>query len=328
MTAGATGTDNPYRDAWIARARCGDFEGAWALTDRMRAQQSRAAANGHAHAQVARVSSLRDRRVLVQCTGTVSDTIQFIRYVPMLRSIAREVIVGASPALFPLLRSVVGVDRLLPLSDGQPQVVCDVSIELTELPYLFRTTLTSIPRHVPYIRAPRIRVPGSSPSVGIAIEADSQHPERSLPQFFVETWLNVAGVSWFSLQRAPRALDGREEEPEEYPRIRPLDAGTILATASSIQEMDLVIAVDGVVAHLAGALGIPTWTLLSADADWRWMCERADTPWYPTMELFRQVQAEQWENLVVRVRTRLERMVAEQAGIGPSEPSSAHRRMQ
>src|SRR6185369_2812163 len=140
-------------DKWIEAMRRGDFAAAWKISDallRERRAEDRFSLPRWQQS-VWDGSPVERKRVLVRCYHGLGDTIQFIRYAALLKKIAAEVIVWVQPRLIPLLRGVEGVDRMLPLHDGVPDVEYDVDIELSELPYLFRTTFESIPAQVPYV---------------------------------------------------------------------------------------------------------------------------------------------------------------------------------
>lgn len=176
-----------------------------------------------------------------------------------------------------------------------------------ELPFVFRTTPDRVPCDVPYLNpGPPAPCRSPRPAVGIVWAAGDWAPERSMTFRHLEPLLAV-DVAWHILQEG-RA---REQCPGGL-GWRP-DVSTIVDTARVMRDLDLVITVDSMPAHLAGALGVPVWTLLPADADWRWMSGRADTPWYPTMRLLRQRRAGDWSELTrraareLRVGTLLER---------------------
>src|ERR1043166_4059592 len=140
-------------DKWIEAMRSGDFAAAWKISDRLLLTRG-----AEDQFQLPRWrqsiwdgSDVAGKRVLVRCYHGLGDTIHFIRYASLLKKIATEVIVWVQPSLIPLLRDVEGIDRMLPLHDGSPDVEYDVDLELSELPYIFRTSLESIPARVPYV---------------------------------------------------------------------------------------------------------------------------------------------------------------------------------
>ncbi len=284
--------------------RAGDFEAAWQLTD---AQLRSGTLQPHVpvprHLQrVWTGAPLEGQRVLVRCYHGLGDTIQFIRYAPLLRHLAREVIVWAQPELLPLLQGVQGIDRLLPLHDGTPDVSYDVDIEVMELPHALRTLRSSIPADVPYIDVAPHAGGASSVrekrdgglAVGMVWQAGDWDSSRSVPAALLQPIARIPGVALHLLQRGS-ALHA-------MPTNLGVNSGSddILETARTMRALDLVVSVDSMPAHLAGALAVPVWTLLRADADWRWM-QGPTSPWYPTMRLFRQETEGEWTPVLERV---------------------------
>ena len=285
---------------WVKRARRGDFEGAWTLSDRIlaRGQLCDHTSPRH-HQQVWDGTPLAGRRVLIRCYHGLGDTVQFVRYAPMVRAVAREVIVWAQPALLDLLSPVAGIDRLLPLHDGSPEATYDVDVEVMELPFVFRTTLDTIPRACPYLQARPLPLPGDRPRIGLVWRAGAWEQRRSIAFAQLAPLMELRGCSWFQLQH--------EAEPDERHRdLAVVDTGDVAQTARFMSDLDLVITIDSLPAHLAGALGAPVWTLLTTPADWRWMTDRTDSPWYPTMRLFRQRDAGEWRPVIEDVHHALQ----------------------
>ena len=236
---------------------------------------------------------------------------QFVRYVTRLAAAAAEVAVWAQPALVPLVGTVAGVGRVLPLHDGSPDVAYDVDVEVMELPHVFRSDVRTLPATVPYLHV----APVGSAAVaaaraagrvvaGVVWRAGDWDGRRSVPVELLANRLAVPGVDWFVLQRGAAGPAGFG-----------VDVGSddVAAAAAVMRDLDLVVTVDSLPAHLAGALGVPVWTLLHADADWRWMDDREDSPWYPTMRLFRQNRDRpgDWGPVLDRVAVELGRVAAE-----------------
>ena len=292
-SAEEAGRDN---QEWLQHARRGDFDRAWRVSDCILARHiaSPDFTRPRHEQSIWTGKSIDGARVLVRCYHGLGDTIQFSRYFPMLRARAREVTVWAQPALLQLLASIQGIDRLIPLTDGVPEVPYDVDVEVMELPFVFRSTLPSIPRAVPYIRVPAADLPRTPPRVGVVWRCGDWEMRRSIPFHDVRPLFEVEGVTWCSLQQHRRP-------GEAHPRLVDISADDIYEAARRMAALDLVITVDSMPAHLAGALGIPVWTLLRKDADWRWMDDREDSPWYPTMHLFRQRAEGDWADVIERV---------------------------
>lgn len=295
-------------DPWTAAMLRGDFEAAWAICDRVQAERiERQEDCGELprHEQfIWRGEQLANRRVLVRCYHSLGDTVQFIRFAAPLRRVAREVTVWVQPELLSLVASAPGVDRVSALHDGKPEFLYDVDIELMELPHALRASLASIGAHVPYL-FPRMvsRIPEPAHGelkVGLAWRSGQWSPARSAPLTELARLQKVGGIRLFSLQY-----------PADADELRVLGATDLACKeiellASRMQKMDLVISVDALTAHVAGAMGLPVWTLLPADSDWRWMDHRTDTPWYPSMRLFRQTKGGDWQGVVDEVVARLQ----------------------
>jgi hypothetical protein len=298
-------------DRWSWHMRRGEMEAAWRLSDEvLRARGGTPSWHLPRHEQwIWDGAPLRGKRVLVRCYHGLGDTLQFVRYAPLLREVAAEVVFWAQPALIPLLRTARGIDRLLPLHDGTPEVEYDADVELMELPHVFRTTPETIPAEVPYLHADPAPLPrGRGLAVGLAWRPGDWDPCRRIPIPLLAPLARIPGVELHVLQRGPALA----EAPEGFGI--PSGSDDPLQTARVMRALDLVVTADSMPAHLAGALGVPVWTLLHAEADWRWMEGRDDSPWYPTMRLFRQERAGEWEPVIARVAAELARMAEERRG--------------
>lgn len=257
---------------------------------------------------------LRGKTILLRCEQGVGDVLQFVRYAPMVKALGATVWLELRPGLGNLACEFAGVDRLFPsgsVSDG-----FDFYADLLSLPAQFQTTLETIPVSVSYLRVPngaRVRwrsrlPPGEKLKIGLVWAGDPSHVrdrQRSIALDALEPLLSNGNVEWFSLQKG-HAAKQLESSPS---RERIVDLAPDLLeyadTAAAIEQLDLVITVDTSVAHLAGALGRPVWVMLPLVADWRWLDARDDSPWYPTMRLFRQTAAGEWSEVVMRVRLAL-----------------------
>ena len=288
--------------------RRGDYEAAWRISDAVLRSPNRAPrAELPRHLQgVWDGTPLDGKRVLVRCYHGLGDTIQFIRYAPLVKAIAAEVLVLAQPRLIPLLATARGIDRLLPLDDGEPRVEFDVDVEIMELPHVFRTTVATIPAEIPYLHVEPLPITRNGHlEGGLVWTAGDWDGRRSIPFSLLEPLFDVAGVRWHILQCDAAACGWREGLGVRS------GGNDIIEDARLIRALDLLISVDTMTAHLAGALGVRVWNLLQADADWRWMRGREDSPWYPTMRLFRQAAPGKWEAVVAQVAARLEQLIAD-----------------
>ena len=283
---------------WVKAMRRGDFAAAWNISDaqlRTRGTQDHQKLPRHFQ-NIWDGSSVLGQRVLVRCYHGLGDTIQFIRYVQLLKEVAAAVIVWVQPSLIPLLRTVKGVDQLLPLHDGVPEVEYDVDVELGELPHVFRTTITSIPAEVPYIFVEPAVLRGDGRfRVGLIWESGDWNTHRSVPFSEIQCLGQLPGIDWHILQRDPWRAGWDGKLGAISGGDNPLDDARVM------RALDLVITVDTMTAHLAGALGQKVWTLLPFEADWRWMLDRDDSPWYPTMRLFRQKEEGRWDTVIDHV---------------------------
>jgi hypothetical protein len=297
----ANGQTTAGEDAWMACMRRGDFARAWDISDRV-LESRRKTSCWHLprHEQyIWDGTPFDDRDVLVRCYHGLGDTLQFARYLPALRARARRVALWVQAPLIPLVGTIEPAVALAPLHDGDPGTPHDIDVEIMELPYAFRTTLDTLPRAVPYIHVERARLPAATgPRVGLVWRAGDWAEHRSIP-FARLAPLVALPVSWYVLQGWP----GLAERPAGFGVV----AGEhdLHELACVMRALDLVITVDSLAAHLAGALGVPVWTLLHAGCDWRWMVDRDDSPWYPTMRLFRQRREGDWDDVVARVARAL-----------------------
>lgn len=282
--------------SWSDLMKRGDWAAAWRVADESVALRAgRPCWHRPRHEQyVWDGAPLDGKRVLVRCYHGLGDTVQFIRFAPWLKALAAEVVVWAQPALLPLLRGVEDIDRLSPLHDGTPDVCYDADVEVMELAHVFRAEPNRLPREVPYLRAPgrRVRLPGKRWNVGVIWRAGEWDERRSIPIEELAPLADVPGVTLHAMQHGA----AREAWPASWGPVCP--AANPEETARWMDAMDLVVSVDSFPAHLAGALGRPVWTLLPKEADWRWMEGREDSPWYPTMRLFRQKRSGDWTSVI------------------------------
>ncbi|MGN6729694.1 MAG: hypothetical protein ACTHJG_07670 [Rhodanobacteraceae bacterium] len=291
-------------DPWTSAMLRGDFDAAWKISDSVLQRRLR---NGErAHHMPRHWQWLWDGRelagahVLVHCYHGLGDTLQFVRLLPLLRARCAAITLWLQPALIGLLRSIEGADRVEPLHDGAPDITRDCDVELMELPHILRLTPRQLPARVPYIGMEFPRAghrQGRPPRVGLCWRSGEWNHARSIPESALSPLAHVRGVQWFSLQYPAH---GRPFA------MRELACRDLRELARRMCGLDLVISVDTLTAHLAGALGLPTWTLLPAGCDWRWLRERSDSPWYPTMRLFRQARAGEWAGVIAEVAALLQ----------------------
>ena len=248
------------------------------------------------------------KTLLVHYEQGLGDTFMFIRYASQVKALGGRVLMEVQPALADVVATCPGVDEVV--RHGSPLPAFDLHVPLLSLPWIFGTELQSIPAEVPYVQVPE-RVPnrqkirellsasGGSIQIGLAWAGSPKHKrdsERSLSPALLAPLAALPGVSWYSFQ-----LESSEEPP--LPGLVSLDPSirNFSDTAYALTGMHLVITVDTALAHLAGALGIPTLLLLAFFPDFRWMMGRDDTPWYPSLRLYRQPSPGDWGAVIRRV---------------------------
>ncbi|MBI4657443.1 MAG: tetratricopeptide repeat protein [Verrucomicrobia bacterium] len=258
-----------------------------------------------------RGEELAGRSILLYSEQGFGDTIQAARYVPLVQARGGRVLLWCPPDMVPLLSTLPSAARVF--SELTAEIPFDCHLPMMSLPLVFRTTLATIPNDVPYLSAPLeadLAVPRSDhsrPRVGLVWCGSLSQPNdrRPVPFERLALLLQIGGVEFYSLQKGAAALPNHGPHPARGL----IDLGPQLShfgiTAAAIEQLDLVITVDTAVAHLAGALGKPVWVLLSFAPDWRWMLDREDSPWYPTMRLFRQIKPGCWEEVIERVGQEL-----------------------
>jgi hypothetical protein len=265
---------------------------------------------------------LNGQRVLIHAEQGFGDSIQFVRYAPQIVERGGVVIVECQQALVELFKSAKGVSEVV--AAGEPLPPFDLHVPMLSLPLAFKTTVETIPTDVHYLAADPARCEvwrqkigdRSRLRVGLVWGGNPSNPgdrTRSIRLEQLLPLLRVEGADFYSLQK-----DRRSEQIRDLP-----DPGKIIdhteslasfaETAALLMQLDLVISVDTAVVHLAGALGRPVWALLPLAPDWRWMLQRSDSPWYPTLRLFRQPRLADWDPVIAEVRDQLEALAKSRA---------------
>jgi hypothetical protein len=309
--AEAAGAD-PVRCAagrWMIHMLQGEFELAWQQSDAI-------AAHGKPDTnRLWRGEPLQGKRVILRCLHGFGDAVQFLRYAPQLRALAGSLVVEVNPRFVELARYFDGVEEVITWGVSAPAEPpqWDVQIEVMELPYLFRSRLCDLPRAQGYLNLPDSQSIEPDPSerfrVGLVWTAGAWNPERSISFSTLHPLLEVAGCEYWDLQESNAQQDSIRSEQTSSLQRNPADGQSIMGLAKRIKELDLVITVDTLAAHMAGALGTPCWLLLQHAADWRWMHERTDSPWYPTLRLFRQQAPGDWAGVIASARESLQEAV-------------------
>ncbi|QXE86212.1 tetratricopeptide repeat protein [Geomonas nitrogeniifigens] len=263
---------------------------------------------------------LSGRTILLYGEQGAGDTLQFVRYAPLVAGRGGRVLVEVQSAgLVELVRGVAGVDEVFACGDSIPPF--ELQASLMDLPGIFGTDLAGIPARVPYLETDPARREACATlfpadgtlRVGLAWQGNPAHPNdpnRSLPPERLARLAAVPGVSFYSLQ-----LGARGDLAALLPMIDLApNIGDYADTAALASRLDLVLSVDTSVAHLAGALGLPVWLLVPFVPDWRWLLDRDDTPWYPTMRLFRQRSRGDWDGVLQRVAQALDQLAQSKNG--------------
>ncbi len=262
---------------------------------------------------------LEGRTILLYADHGLGDTLQFIRYAPLVRERGGRVIVQCQQSIAGLVASCAGIDQVV--VEGSPLPEFAVYAPLMSLPMIFGTTLSSVPAGAAYLTADaelisrwraRLGQPGAF-KIGVAWQGNPRHRrdrERSFRLSKLETVAKIPGVELFSLQ----GIFGLEQLSEVEDRFVIDNLGERLADfreiAAVMQSLDLVIVPDTALAHLAGAVGVPVWVALAFAPDWRWLDERTDSPWYPSMRLFRQKRWGDWDEVFERMAKELRPLIA------------------
>jgi tetratricopeptide (TPR) repeat protein/glycosyltransferase involved in cell wall biosynthesis len=294
----------------------GDYRRGWAQFEWRRRLQSVLLEHNEYPGSAWSGEALGDRTILVYSEQGLGDAIQFVRYAEELkRRGAGRVILEAPAPIVSLLAGARGVDDVV--VRGAPLPPCDVHASLMDLPRLCGTTLETVPATIPYLQAPPrpvsslVDAASGVLKIGIVWAGNPMHQRdhlRSVSLSQLGAVFDQPGARFYSLQKG-----GPEGELARLASSRVVDLSPHLAdfrdTAAAIAKLDLVITVDTSVAHLAAALGRETWIMITHVPDFRWMMDRDDSPWYPTVRLFRQPAPRDWASVIANVRRALEARV-------------------
>ena len=260
---------------------------------------------------------LEGSRILLHAEQGMGDTLQFVRYVPLVTERGGKVVLDVQPPLHRLLAQTPGAGQVICCDEDRPLV--DLQCPLLSLPLVLGTELNTIPAKVPYVfpdpaqtDAWRRRLAGNLVRVGLVWGGNPIFPHelwRAIPLEQLAPLTNLEGTTFYSLQVGPPA--GQMKPLGD--RVRLIDLQGELKdfadTAAIVANLDLVISMDTSVVHLVGAMGKPVWILLHKSSDWRWFLDREDSPWYPTARLFRQSTLGNWHDVVTRVERELRELV-------------------
>jgi hypothetical protein len=321
-----------HHDLAVSLLSLGDFDRGWLEYEWRRRLPADAALQRRFSQPEWNGGNISGRTLQVVCEQGLGDTLQFIRYVPLLARQGIRVVLECQPPLCEILGTLEGATQIV--ARGEPLPRFDAHVRLMSLPGLLGTSIDNVPAGVPYLRANERRIGEwkqrlkavTEPSrdyfrVGINWQGDPTFPndkERSVPLLHLAPLAAVPGVRLYSLQKN----HGIEQLPaarEKFPITDfspPLDdgCGAFLDTAAVIAHLDLVISSDTSMIHLSGALGAQVWMATSYGCDWRWLRDRDDSPWYPTLRLFRQPRRGDWTAVFERMAATLRDTLASPDG--------------
>jgi tetratricopeptide (TPR) repeat protein len=299
--------------AWLL---CGDHERGWPEYE-WRFRRTGAAAPSFVQPRWDGANS-KDTAILLDAEQGLGDTIQFVRYAPWVRARVGKLILRCQKPLRLLLRGAPGIDQIVTQDEPLPDF--DAWFPLMSVPLLFPLSIDAIPRWVPYLSAERSLIDYWTARfktvdgfrIGIHWQGNPRFPNdrfRSIPLACFAPLAGVEGTSLISLQKGA-GTEQLRAAPPVFPVIDvglTLDEihGPFLDTAAILLCLDLVITSDTSLAHLAGALGVETWLAVPHVPEWRWLLGRADSPWYPTLRLFRQKRVGQWSELFSQMAAAL-----------------------
>ena len=257
---------------------------------------------------------LKGKTILLYAEQGLGDTLQFCRYVPLVAGMGATIILEVQPALVELLKCLEGVSRIISKGDTLP--VVDLQCPLLSLPLAFNTALATIPAATSYLYNDKQKVTewqellGSKtrPRVGVvwsSVSGFNSDAGRSMPLATFLSALPKNGVDYICLQKEIKDSDRETLEASPHISFTGNRLNDFSDTAALIDSVDLVISTCTSVPHLSCALGKPTWLVLAHVPDWRWLLDRKDSPWYPTVKLYRQDKAGQWGTVLGRIKQDL-----------------------
>ncbi len=263
-------------------------------------------------------STLINKKVVLINEGALGDCIQFIRYAQLIKTAGAYVIMQAPPSLKQLLSLCPFIDKII-LNINEIDR-CDYYASLMSLPAHFKTTLSTMPNTIPYLSCDsnlktfwQKHIDSTMFNIGVCWQADVQNDanrpplaKRAVPIELFDALAQLPNVKLYSLQKSitpPPFM-------HDFGSTLDTTAGAFMDSAAIITNLDLVISVDTSIAHLSGALGIPTWVILPFKADWRWLeNDIFYSPWYPTMKLFRKKENEDWQSVIHQIKKELEHKI-------------------
>ncbi len=313
--------DPNYSPALLSRAftylMMGNYKQGWQAHEYNLKNQGK---NADALRTILKEGTIAGKKILLTMEGGIGDSLNFLRYAERLKQMGATIYVAVQKELIPLCSRCPYIDKLL--SPGQNIPPHDARATLMSLPAILCDTEPAIAQNVPYITADPTKVAfwrepitaDKNLKIGICWQASvhndvSRMPiaRRGIPLNKLITLATIPGVTLYSLQK----VEGLEQlkDVQSYTNVMipdsSFDTDPFMDTAAVMMHLDLIISVDTAIAHLAGALARPVWLLLPFASDWRWINNRSDSPWYPTMQIFRQPAPFDWDSVVEKLQKNL-----------------------
>ncbi len=293
---------------WLIHMLQGDYNAAWRESD---AIQSRTPDDP---SRFWKGEDLTGKRVILRCLHGLGDAVQFLRFLPELRRNAERITLEVPPRFVELAHRFEGVDEVITWGDGAPAVQpeWDVQVEINELLPMLRLRIDQLPFCERYLQLEASDLytcmvePSSSEALRVGVVWASGHwnLSRSVPFQDLAAIMSVDHCEFWNLQGGADRGDWPQNNPAKFHDASEC-ADNMIALAAMIARLDLVVSSDTLAVHLAGALGVSCWVMLQHAADWRWLDQRSDSPWYPSLRLFRCERGETWTDLTVRVAQEL-----------------------
>lgn len=254
------------------------------------------------------------KTIAVQEEQGFGDTLQMLRFMPLLKERGANVLAYVRPELYALLEGWDGPSQVVSWKPNDKSVPANVDCAcgVMDLPGFLDITLNNLPAKVPYIPNPKkgdpkYKLEGAGIKIGLVWSGNPAHKRNFARSYSFELLKDITamqGFTFYGLQFKPEQKDVQLMKQYGVINLAP-KINTLADSAATLAELDLLITVDSAPAHLAGALGLPVWTLLTVDADWRYLLGRSDSPWYPSMRLFRQTVSGEWGNVLQQVQQAL-----------------------
>lgn len=282
-----------------------------------------------------RGENLSNKKILIFCQWGLGDTFMYIRYAAELKKRGAHVICQTQNQLSKLVRYCPYIDQVITKNDSLPDF--DYQVPTTYFPDVFETNIETIPREIPYLFVNQKYIDQWATKLGNkkkfrigicwqgAVREDTQTAGRAIKLLDLAQLFKIDNIEIYCLQQGYGSEQVSNLTPENRKKLHLFDEhfdkdnGAFIDTAAVMKNLDLVLTIDTSIAHLAGALGIPTWVMLQYASEWRFFLDRTDSPWYPTMRLFRQPMQGDWQTVINNVMNELQSVVKELLNVGMYE---------